>query len=389
VADISAVPGTGRIMEILVQLVADPGALGAAGATWTAAATAATSMGDVVAAKASALDGAWDGDGADAVVGYANQLRTALDAVEPVAKTVSDALVHAEQALTAAHSAVEAITDRVHTAVVALPTQRGDPAGALNHETAVAEIVGPAVREAENALNTAVSALRDATGQITAACGSTPVHSLPPTSAQPFEPAQFTATAWQAHSASDADIASQGAGAAPTHEFASTAGGAGSNGGVGMGSSRGGGAGIATGDGGSGGGGGDLGGGPPAGGGRAAPAQVQQWIDQAIEILRAQGVPVDKMSRADIWTIIEHESGSDPHAINNWDSNAAKGTPSKGLMQCIGPTFTSNALPGHGDIWNPVDNIIAGVRYSISRYGSVSNVPGVAGMRGGSGYVGY
>jgi len=46
-------------------------------------------------------------------------------------------------------------------------------------------------------------------------------------------------------------------------------------------------------------------------------------------------------------------------------------------------------LPGHGDIWNPVDNIIAGVRYSISRYGSVSNVPGVAGMRGGSGYVGY
>jgi len=58
-------------------------------------------------------------------------------------------------------------------------------------------------------------------------------------------------------------------------------------------------------------------------------------------------------------------------------------------MQCIGPTFTSNALPGHGDIWNPVDNIIAGVRYSISRYGSVSNVPGVAGMRGGSGYVGY
>lgn len=215
-ADISAVPGTGRTMEILVQLIADPGALGAAGATWTAAGTAATSMGDVVAAKASALDGAWDGAGADAVVGYANQLRTALDAVEPVAKTVSDALVHAEQALTAAHSAVEAITDRVHTAVVALPTQRGDPAGALNHETAVAEIVGPAVGEAENALNTAVSALRDATGQITAACGSTPLHSLPPISAQPFEPAQFTATAWQAHSASDADIASQGAGAAPT-----------------------------------------------------------------------------------------------------------------------------------------------------------------------------
>jgi SLT domain-containing protein len=58
-------------------------------------------------------------------------------------------------------------------------------------------------------------------------------------------------------------------------------------------------------------------------------------------------------------------------------------------MQTIGPTFASNALPGHGDIWNPVDNIIAGVRYSISRYGSVSNVPGVAGLRSGGGYQGY
>ncbi|MGZ4575077.1 MAG: transglycosylase SLT domain-containing protein [Mycobacteriaceae bacterium] len=138
-----------------------------------------------------------------------------------------------------------------------------------------------------------------------------------------------------------------------------------------------------------GGGGGDLGGGPPGGGGKAAPAQVQEWIDEPIAILAAQGYLVDKMSREDIWTIIEHESGGNPQAINNWDSNAVKGTPSKGLMQTIGPTFASNALPGHGDIWNPVDNIIAGVRYSISRYGSVSNVPGVAGLRSGGAYLGY
>ena len=31
----------------------------------------------------------------------------------------------------------------------------------------------------------------------------------------------------------------------------------------------------------------------------------------------------------------------------------------------------------------------AGVRYSISRYGSVSHVPGIVGMKRGSGYVGY
>ena len=29
------------------------------------------------------------------------------------------------------------------------------------------------------------------------------------------------------------------------------------------------------------------------------------------------------------------ESSGNPNAINNWDSNALRGTPSKGLMQCI------------------------------------------------------
>jgi SLT domain-containing protein len=36
-----------------------------------------------------------------------------------------------------------------------------------------------------------------------------------------------------------------------------------------------------------------------------------------------------------------------------------------------------------------VDNIIAAVRYSVDRYGSVSNVPGLQSMNGGNGYVGY
>src|SRR5699024_12451639 len=36
---------------------------------------------------------------------------------------------------------------------------------------------------------------------------------------------------------------------------------------------------------------------------------------------------------------MNQESGGNPRAINNWDSNARRGTPSKGLMQVIGPTF--------------------------------------------------
>jgi SLT domain-containing protein len=58
-------------------------------------------------------------------------------------------------------------------------------------------------------------------------------------------------------------------------------------------------------------------------------------------------------------------------------------------MQTIPSTFNAHALPGHGNITNPVDNIIAGTRYAISRYGSTSNVPGVKAVRSGGSYVGY
>jgi len=116
---------------------------------------------------------------------------------------------------------------------------------------------------------------------------------------------------------------------------------------------------------------------------------VGQWIAQAQQILAANGIPYSLMNASDINIIIQHESSGNPNAVNNWDSNAAAGHPSEGLMQTIGPTFNAYALPGHGDIFNPVDNIIAGVRYAIARYGSISNVPGVVNVHEGLGYVGY
>jgi hypothetical protein len=97
--------------------------------------------------------------------------------------------------------------------------------------------------------------------------------------------------------------------------------------------------------------------------------------------------------RGEVWCVTTElgtwTAREDDHIFLTGNSNAAAGHPSKGLMQCIDSTFNSHALPGHGDIWNPVDNIIAGVRYSIDRYGSVSNVPGVVGVKRGGGYVGY
>jgi SLT domain-containing protein len=58
-------------------------------------------------------------------------------------------------------------------------------------------------------------------------------------------------------------------------------------------------------------------------------------------------------------------------------------------MQTIPSTFRHYALPGHTQILDPVDNIVAGVRYAVRRYGSVSNVPGVKAVAAGHGYVGY
>jgi len=71
------------------------------------------------------------------------------------------------------------------------------------------------------------------------------------------------------------------------------------------------------------------------------------------------------------------ESSDTPNAQNNWDSNAAAGHPSQGLLQVIDSTFAANMASGHGDIWNPVDNAAASINYIRARYGSPWNLAGV------------
>lgn len=148
-----------------------------------------------------------------------------------------------------------------------------------------------------------------------------------------------------------------------------------------------------NGPGGDGGGGsGGYGGGPSGGGVPAPKKEVVEWIKEALTILRDHGVavnPDDPATIDKIWTVIFHESGGNPQAINNWDSNAAAGIPSKGLMQTIDPTFQAHKQPGYNDIWNPVHNIMAGVRYTISRYGSLDGHPGIASLNDGGGYKPY
>jgi SLT domain-containing protein len=128
----------------------------------------------------------------------------------------------------------------------------------------------------------------------------------------------------------------------------------------------------------------------PSGGGASLTApggNLAGWITQAE---KATGVNPSQ------WTnylnlIIQHESGGNPNAINNWDSNAAAGHPSQGLMQTIPGTFAQYVPAGmRGDsITDPVANVAAGIEYILSQYGGIQNVPGVVAVNQGRPYVGY
>ncbi|MFI7665764.1 transglycosylase SLT domain-containing protein [Nocardia sp. NPDC049526] len=96
------------------------------------------------------------------------------------------------------------------------------------------------------------------------------------------------------------------------------------------------------------------------------------WIHHALDIMASQGIPG---SYNGIYRNIMRESGGNPQAINLWDSNAAAGIPSKGLLQVIDPTFNAYHVEGTAwDIWDPVANITAACNYAAHRYGSMDNV---------------
>lgn len=119
-------------------------------------------------------------------------------------------------------------------------------------------------------------------------------------------------------------------------------------------------------------------------GGTAGSDQVKAWIMKALQITNT---PMSWLPA--LMTKAARESTNNPRAINLWDSNAKRGTPSKGLMQTIDPTFNSYKLPGMNDIWNPIHNTVAAIRYIKDRYGSVFNTPGIRSLAKGGGYKGY
>lgn len=120
-------------------------------------------------------------------------------------------------------------------------------------------------------------------------------------------------------------------------------------------------------------------------GGVNVSGNVAKWITAA---MRATGVSGQAWLNG-LSLIAKHESNGNPTAINRWDINALRGTPSMGLMQVIEPTFRANMQPGMSNIMNPVHNTAAAINYINRRYGGINGVPGVKAVRAGRKYVGY
>ncbi|GAA3705951.1 hypothetical protein GCM10022238_21560 [Gordonia hankookensis] len=108
-----------------------------------------------------------------------------------------------------------------------------------------------------------------------------------------------------------------------------------------------------------------------------APAPVYAdnldgWIRQSLDILAKNNIPA---SYDGIMRNVMRESTGNPQAINLYDSNAAAGIPSKGLLQVIDPTFATYHVEGTKfDVWDPVANIVAACNYAAQTYGSMDNV---------------
>lgn len=105
------------------------------------------------------------------------------------------------------------------------------------------------------------------------------------------------------------------------------------------------------------------------GGTWSGSGNVGQWIQQAMKYVNIEWP-------AGLTTLIDRESAGNPNAINLTDSNAAKGQPSRGLMQVIPDTFQTYRDPRlPNNAFDPIANIVAGMNYIHARYGSLHNVP--------------
>lgn len=111
--------------------------------------------------------------------------------------------------------------------------------------------------------------------------------------------------------------------------------------------------------------------------GQNVRGDVVSWLNDAMDI-----TGVGNNWLAGLQRLVQLESGGDPHNQNPQDvidprTGRNLGN-AKGLLQMLSPTFAENrdrTLPD--DIFDPVANAVAAIRYIQKRYGHVNHIPGL------------
>mgnify|MGYP001773226927 CR=1 FL=1 len=120
--------------------------------------------------------------------------------------------------------------------------------------------------------------------------------------------------------------------------------------------------------------------------GSAAPAGsgVQRWKNLVIKALDKNGLSTSESMVNKVLRQIQSESGGNEKAVQGGytDINTITGDLAKGLMQTISATFNAYSFPGHKNIFNGYDNLLAALAYAKNRYGS-----SLAGLGEGHGYA--
>ncbi|KAF0340591.1 tape measure protein [Pediococcus acidilactici] len=107
---------------------------------------------------------------------------------------------------------------------------------------------------------------------------------------------------------------------------------------------------------------------------------VHRWKSDVKSALSKLGLSTSASMVSRVLRQINTESGGNPKAMGGTDGLADGHA--EGLMQVKPPTFRAYHLPGHNNIWNGYDNILAGLNYAKHRYGS-----GLSFLGNGHGYA--